>query len=317
MKLILLIIVHCCISGSISGQRLLTEIEKQKRDYCLYLAKTYCSDANYILASDLAGSYAKSVDGSDREEWKRNFHWAVYVTVMDMNKETTKKIPKETIYSSGLEYYQQYYLKKNIFIRCPTGFKTLELGLGDIIHDSLKKEILRYKHYVGDTNRYFWYQGKIFNLISNFSAHYQGFLADFELRKSRVLYTNILNRWTTGYDPVRGKYRRYEGRGTSSYMLDLVTDEKLFLSWYLRYAKEVKPAVYEEIFKNTNLRIAYTLLDDQLENLMKIVQQDTLLVRLYITNHLQFMSEESKQELIQFRLPGITHDNYQKYLIKY
>ena len=89
------------------------------------------------------------------------------------------------------------------------------------------------------------------------------------------------------------------------------------MSWYLRYAKERKPDIYKEVRADTNLRIAYTLLNDQFQSLLKKIDHDTLVVQHYSTQYSQFVSEQDKTELELLRMKNINPGNCRNYLVKY
>ena len=191
------------------------------------------------------------------------------------------------------------------------------MSLNPEIPDSLSAQIKRFKHYRGDTLNYFWYSSVIFNLLNDFDAYYQGCKADVELRIARVLKTEIYNRETITEVPGKGWYRLYEGAASITNLLNLAIEQRLYISWYLRFAKEKEPEIYKEVQANTNLRIAYTLLDDQFQNLLKKIDHDTLVVQHYSTQYNQFVSVQDKTELEQFRMKNVNLGNCRNYLVKY
>ncbi len=293
-----------------------TDLQKAKMDYCIFLAMAYCTDDYSILYRNPSGSYTQSLNGKDKEEWKTNFHRAVFSAVLEINKVITRDALNVNGHSEGIEKVQHCFINKNIIIICPVRIRSRDPEKEEVMPDSLHEQISWFKHYIGDTVKYFWYESKIYEILNYFDAYYQGCKADVELRRPRALQTNIYNRVTIENDPKGGKYYHYEGRGTVSGLLDDIIEQKLFISWYLRYARQRNTEFYEVVYNNVNLRIVYTLLDEQLTSLIKTIQEDPLLMRLYRQRRKQFMTKEDIGELEKFRLSGLTRDNYKKYLEK-
>jgi len=311
-----LLIICCIISISSYGQAKMTETEQQKRDYYLYLAKTNCSDAYSILISDPNYPFTRFLQ-DERKDWLENFNWSVYSNIFEKNKVFEKTVPPKNKFDQGIERYRRYFINKSLTIICHLDIKYASMSLNPGIPDSLGMQIRRFKHYHGDTLSYFWYSSWIFGLLNYFDAHYQQCKADAELRIARVLKTEIYNRETITEVPGIGKYRLFEGAASITDLLNLAIEQRLYISWYLRYAKEREPDIYKQVQANTNLRIAYTLLDDQFHNLLKKIDHDTLVVQHYSTQYNQFVSKQDKTELEQFRMKNVNPGNCRNYLVKY
>ena len=97
---------------------------------------------------------------------------------------------------------------------------------------------------------------------------------------------------------------------------------RLFIAWYLEYAEKNKPDIYKKIMANTNLRIAYTLLDDGFRNDIKDLQ---ILVKKnsswgYDYNekeYAQYVKEllvSHEKTLTKFRIEGVNKENYKEKL---
>jgi hypothetical protein len=88
----------------------------------------------------------------------------------------------------------------------------------------------------------------IFGMLDEFSAYYHGTNASLEAAKSKHALSNA-----TRYNLLESVYKYY-----SSYY-----EFNLFIAWYLKYAKLNKKEVYESMMMNTELRVAYTLIDSK------------------------------------------------------
>ena len=110
-------------------------------------------------------------------------------------------------------------------------------------------KLFRYNTYVGDSAVVSSNTSGIYGLLDEFSAYENGTRADVLAAKTALekgdtaLAKNFLSQ-------AEGTYFAYY-------------EFNLFMAWYLHYAKTNQPEIYKSTMANTNLRLAYTLIDQQ------------------------------------------------------
>ena len=296
------------------SQQTKTDHDKEKMDYCLSIAKTYCSDAYTILSTDSKGTFVQFIKGETQEDWKKSISTAVHEVVHSMNRWVPRYSPGNNSSLNGCSYFITIYTR----IICPITATYHVIELNSMVPKDLQRNIWRYNSYIGDSSRYTWHTLGIFPLMDEFCAYYHGCKADYELRKAGILKTNIYKRYkeVKGWD---GKITKQltESSFSSTNQLDAYYEFKLFISWYLQYAKEKHPEIYRETYNNTNLRITYTLLDDLYKELLQKIKSDPLLSQYYRTVIQDYITDQDYKEMDNFRLKDVTIKNYEKYLVKF
>lgn len=231
-----------------------------------------------------------------------------------------------------------YYIAPGITIPVVEGVVYNSNELNRIVADSLEKKIFRYDTYIGDASDVSSQQSGLYGLLDEFSAYYHATKFAYDLRpwfEEYYGYKDALP-WIDGYVWAIGS------SATAFY------EFRLFMAWYLKYARQNRPAVYASLMENKNLRLAFTLLYDKFEEsagnyegeldrvaatLVKKgfkVKRETEFLMIYNENgsgtgrghymaEIHFLEKlftpELKTELTKFRMVGATMENYQNYFV--
>ncbi len=222
------------------------------KNFYLNLSKKYCSDAYEIFKSESDyKKYTRYAKGETKSDWLKDFGTAVHETCHGYNFEIGK--------AKGFGY-QGYFITSNVIIVVPQKSIYNSIELNRMIPDSIHKSIVRYDSYIGgDTISQITSKvNGIYGLLDEFSAYYHGTKAEMELFNyyDSLSDKNPPESWANYLKPLEGElYSYYEF--------------KLFISWYLGYARKYHEQVYLDCMNNKPLRIAFTLLDDEWLQLQK------------------------------------------------
>lgn len=214
------------------------------------ISKPYSPDSYEILLADEDSSFVSYAHF--QEDWKglwRNFNTVVHEACHGYNSKIG--------IASGWKN-NGYFITKHITIAAPKKGFFPSSYLNKVVPAEQQKEILRYNLYVsGESENSSSLQG-IYGFVNEFSAYYHGTKANLELRpfiEKHCPYTDAPC-WTSDFlgEMQSTSYAYYEFR--------------LFIAWYLIYAEEHEKKIFTDFMQNQNLRVAYTLLDDQFKKLL-------------------------------------------------
>lgn len=214
-----------------------------KSELFLYLAKNYNSNALAILKSSKKYSdYTHWAHGKSHAEMLRSFGTVIHETCHSYNFNI-----------GGFDGFG-YYISPDIQIVVSETkvFKSNELD--NEIPKEWKKNIFRYKTYIkgelgmGNISSI---KNGIYGLMDEFDAYYQDTRASVELfdyYKTFASYSDP-EAWTEYLSNCYSTlYAYYEFR--------------LFMAWYLKYAKQKHTGIYLSISQNKNLKVVYTLINN-------------------------------------------------------
>ncbi len=220
-----------------------------QRKQILRLAKLYSPDAYRLLTAEPAYAIEKFTDAGRKQALVSDFGTVVHETCHRRN------------YMIGVrENGAGYYVGEGIEIGVPIGEVYNAHELNKFVSNRLQKNIFRYDTYIGNEDPYLGSQiNGIYGMMDEFSAYYQGTLASFNL------YNYYLNVVAKGYIDAES-WLLYIGDVCSS--LSSYYEFKVFISWYLLYAKKEYPRVYKDCMNNLNLRVAYTLIEKNFKQLV-------------------------------------------------
>jgi hypothetical protein len=179
-----------------------------------------------------------------------------------------------------------------------------------IVPKEAPKKIFRYGTYVGRGADPSANLSGIYGLMDEFSAYKNGTRVSIEAANTAIKLND------------KEKIEIFEQKAVGQYFA--YYEFRLFIAWYLEYAQKNKPDIYKKIMANTNLRVAYTLLDDGFLNDIKDLEK---LVKKYPTYSYEYNEKEWAQyvkdllvdhekTLIKFRIEGVTKLNYKDFLKK-
>jgi len=170
-----------------------------------------------------------------------------------------------------------YFIEPGVRIEVPVTKYFNSKELNKFVRKTAQDSIFRYGLYVGGKSELpdgrkvdFNQDGReimsvamgIYGLIEEFDAYYHDNLAEMEL------YGYFKDVYGMNNEDIWSDYRYKITSASVAYY-----EFKLFIGWYLAYAKKNKPEVYKETLDNKALRVVYTLIDDKYSSLVKQVNQ--------------------------------------------
>lgn len=296
----------------------------EKKAFYLYVARNYLSDVTPVLNSlEDTIFFSRFAKGETRQDLLDGFNTLVHEAVHLYN------------YEQGKFWHENYYIAEgiNIKVRRQRVFNSMELNR--IVPKAVQRGIFRYRTYIGDSSRVGSQINGFYGILEEFGAYYHGTKADLELKPFYQTFCRQSVCWV----------KHFLGNTVST--LHAYYEFRLFMAWYLRYAKVYHPGDYRKLTKDRNLRLAFTLLDQQYQDLVSDffavrqrlisrlqasgaevrLQNDTILIWVSEKNILSYdtfddeivwlkslMSQEDLLELEAFYLQGATLKNYQRFL---
>jgi hypothetical protein len=218
------------------------------------LAGNYTSDGGEILRRVGDFDFEQYLAGPDSASLLEAFGTVVHESCHQLN---------HLIATDNRDPYRQhqgYFITKGIDIVAEQGPVFNSTKLNNFVPKDLQTKIFRYKTYIGTPQKSLVSQeGGIYGLVDEFTAYYQGTKACFELYDFYYKYR------CKGYQKP-AEWANYIQQVASSYFAWY--EFRLFIAWYLEYAKKNYREVYESSMDNTPLRLAFTLIDNQFGSLV-------------------------------------------------
>jgi len=179
-----------------------------------------------------------------------------------------------------------------------------------IVPKEAPKKIFRYGTYVGRGADPSANLSGIYGLMDEFSAYKNGTRVSIEAANTAIKLND------------KEKIEIFEQKAIGEYFA--YYEFRLFIAWYLEYAQKNKPDIYKKIMANTNLRVAYTLLDDgflnDIKDLEKLVKKYPIYSYEYnekeYAQYVKDLLVDHEKTLIKFRIEGVTKLNYKDFLKK-
>ena len=169
----------------------------------------------------------------------------------------------------------------------------------------------RYDTYIGDGNREISSKKDgIYGLLDEFCAYYHGIRCDLDLSEAGILKSHIPVQTSWSKNTRQGTRSGYTIQTMESNMLDSYYEFRLFISWYLQYAHEQYPDIYQSIYENRQFREAYTLLDYLFAGMVQEIRCNEHLIDYFPTPSEQLFTTKDLEELERFRLKGVTLDDF-------
>jgi hypothetical protein len=222
----------------------------QKSAFLLYLTKNYSSNAFSILNRKRYDFYTKWAEGKTHRQILKDYATVIHETCHSVNDDI------------GGFMGRGFYISPLIEIKVSKKMVFKSSELDKTIPEHWKNHIFRYKTYIqgieGDEEISSIYDG-IYGLVDEFDAYYQSTKAVVELYD---YYKTIASNTEPYY------WSMYLSNCYSS--IFAYYEFRLFIAWYLRYAKKNYPGIYQSIIRNKALKIVYTLIDNGYE---KVIQQ--------------------------------------------
>ncbi len=181
-----------------------------------------------------------------------------------------------------------------------------------IVPADAPKKIFRYDTYVGDSSVVSANVSGIYGLMDEFSAYENGtrasvLSAETALAKGdTTLAKNFLSQASQNY------FAAYEF--------------ELFIGWYLHYAKDNHSDIYVSTMANNNLRMTYTLIDQEFMSTISDMKKTATLAKegkdfltYYETGYAAYPKQllvKEKSYLNDFAIKGLTESNYSDFMKK-
>ncbi len=221
----------------------------KKSEFLLYLAKTYSSNAYSILNKKTYDYYIRWASGKGHYRILSSYAVVVHETCHLVNDDIGG------FWSNG------YYISPKIEIKVASTkiFKSSELN--NSIPYEWKNKIFRYDTYINGSDEekeVTSVSEGIYGLMNEFDAYYQSTKAVVELYP---YYKKIALNSEPYYLTL------YLSNCYSSVFA--YNEFRLFIAWYLKFARKNHPDVYLAISQNKELKAAYTLIDNGYEKVVK------------------------------------------------
>ena len=128
-----------------------------------------------------------------------------------------------------------------------------------LVPDELEQRIFRYQTYVSDTSTVSANVSGIYGLLDEYSAYMNGTRFSLIAAEKLLALGNIEEAFERMRDASQCYYAYYEFR--------------LFIAWYLQYAEKYNKDVYQHLMNHRNMRVLFTLLDDEYLETIKRCEQ--------------------------------------------
>jgi hypothetical protein len=213
----------------------------EKRSFFLDLAKQYGPDATRIIEAE--ENHARLVSYADHETAEgmiKDYGTVVHEACHSYN------------FHAAQWGYKGFYITGEVFIQAPYKEVFNANILNTVVPKELQTKIFRYNTYIGDGSKTSSQVSGIYGMLNEFSAYYHGSKAQLQLFEyyKKKCTPPTQDCWEDCFANMGSElYAYYEFR--------------LFMAWYLVYAKANYPAVYQQFMENKALRLAYTLLNQQ------------------------------------------------------
>ncbi|MFN8254556.1 MAG: hypothetical protein U0W24_02630 [Bacteroidales bacterium] len=275
----ILLLVLKLIESSLHGQ--LNKFQKtdfntaaKKGEFIFYITKNYCPNAYEILIKTGQENFIKWSEGRS--------HYLVLSSLATVVHESCHVV---NFNASGFWSYG-FFIAPGIEIKTDKTdvFRTSEID--KIIPDEQKDRIFRYSTYISEktgNEDISSIKDGIYGLMDEFDAYYQSTRA---LIESFEYYKTIAKNSDTYY------WNLYISNCYST--IYAYYEFRLFIAWYLKYAKEKYPKIYQDIINNKNLKVVFTFID---QNYEKVVDQ-------YFTNRQIIIETINKSGVEKVEIKG-------------
>jgi hypothetical protein len=276
------------------------EMSAFTKSFYLYQAEYYANGYETILAKSYCGPdcYHTVVDGNvmdwtydtTRATLYGDFGTVIHESTHNFNSGRYLVIPGIEVPVTKTATYNSNEFKK-------------------IVPADASKRIFRFNTYVGDSAVVSANKSGIYGMMDEFSAYANGTRADVLAAKTALAYGDTaLAR--TFLSQAKGTYFAYY-------------EFNLFIAWYLHHAKTDHADIYKETMANTNLRVTYTLLDQEFKATIAELKK-TASAAGEGKNYLSYSDSEyvayPKQLLVKeqsylnaFAVKGVTQANYWRF----
>lgn len=270
------------------------------KNYYIAVCSTYATGYDKVLEKAYCGPdcYYSVIDG-------KLVPWNKDTAVYGLFGSTETVIHESVHHFNGSEYL----IVPGLAVNVPRNKTYHSCAVKAIAPKDASSKIFRYETYIGDSSRVSANVSGIFGLLDEFSAYSHG------VRFCAKAAEGAMAKRDTSLA------RAFLSQATST--SEAYYEFKLFIAWYLHYAKTSEPEVYKETMANKNLRVAYTLLEQEFAATNKrLVELAKISGNTWGFSHLEgngnsYMAPLIKAEqpyLDAFKINGVTKENYKSFL---
>ncbi|MES2589602.1 MAG: hypothetical protein V4622_11535 [Bacteroidota bacterium] len=245
------------------GINVFSQKSKEKKpnatwEYYLNLSKENCPEAFYILSNVKAGEFYSSYGLSSTQnelERVRRLEMVVHEACHGLNDDISDKV----------KFTYGYFIEPGKIINVPIQKVYNSYELNKVIPDSIQEKIHRYETYIGEKQLFLGAQKYgIYGLLDEFCAYYNGALCQFEMRSwyEKQYGYKVPEPWVSYYIQNIGTH------------VAAFYDFRLFMAWYLDYAKKEHPEDYKIISEDVKLKETFALLYNRFEKLAQNYEKE-------------------------------------------
>ncbi len=267
----------------------LNEADVYANSYKAMLEKSYCGPGNYKTI--INNAMVEWNYDTTRSTLESDFGTVIHESTHTFNGSTYMVIPEITIPVVATGAYHSCEFKK-------------------IVPVDASKNIFRYDTYVGDSSVVSANVSGIYGLMDEFSAYENGTRADVLAAKTALAKG----------DTVLARKFLSQAQGTYFAYYEF----NLFIAWYLHYGKMNHMDLYKETMANNNLRLTYTLIDQEFASTLVDLKKTGVLAgegknflnyseSQYVAYPKQLLVKEQSY-LNDFAIKGANEKNYLTYL---
>lgn len=241
--------------------------KKQRKAFYQQLSARYNSGGvKEIWGTDTENNFDAYVDGPAETQLIEDYSTVIHELLHSYNSTE----------NNGNYYFVEPGVR--IYVPLTKTYKSKELN--SYVRKGVQDSVFRYGIYVGarstlpghnkklkgindtESNEASSIQQGIYGLLEEFNAYYYGAEAAYEL-----------------YDYFLEKYGEVNSSPWKDYKHAVMSEAlayyefNLFFGWYMVYAKQKHPDVYEGISSNKAFRVVYTLLQDKFANLLNMAEK--------------------------------------------
>jgi len=254
----------------------------EERQFYWDLSRECCPDAYAILQYDPDEDFTRWVDVHTEKGLVDAFSTVVH--------ETTHHVDHK--FSAWEE--SAYIIDRKIIVKVPEIAVVNSNELNRFLPASRRTGMMYYELYIGDKSDMGSQLSGIYGILEEFNAYYHGLKAEIQMKQKDTPYSineNIIS-----------------GELESYYSFNL------FISWYLQMIEQQYPEHFQKTMDNRNLRVAYTLIENNYSALAQEILNDPVLSKGYSIDMRKRITRQDQTMLDQFKLPGVNKANFQQYL---
>ncbi len=267
--------------------------ESRKTFYAAQIKKYHSEAIKEIWYSDKNNIFDSYVDSRDEAGIINEFSTVIHELLHGYNDTDSKG--------------HNYFIEPGVKITVPTDSYYASSEIDKMVPKARRDSILRYSLYVSGKSTLHTMGLKIdtgikeghvmscsmgiFGMVEELDAYYYGALCAYE----QLPY-------------FESAYGKENAEGLEAYTEELAGETvafyefRLFIGWYLLYAKKNKPDIYKKTHDNKALRVAFTLIYKKYEDLIAKAQERMDLLKQFIEpNVLETVKfDGSEQDMIEF-----------------